>query len=356
MQAKDFYKILGVSENASPQEIKTAYRKLAKQYHPDANPGNKEAEEKFKAISEAYDTLGDRDKKAKYDQMRKYGFGSGGMNSGGFDFGSYARSGRSNGPGAFTFESLDLGDLGSIFNQFFGGAGPFQQAQSKPRRGQDIQVTAEVPFETAASGGQISLTIQKEDICPACEGGGARPGSTIRPCSRCHGRGTISGGQSMFGVSGQTCPACGGRGQVIENPCTRCKGKGVAPVRKTYSVRIAPGTRDGEQIRLKGQGQKDPSGLPPGNLYVTVRVKSHRFFKQQGNNILCTVQISEKQAEEGTTLKINTVHGSKVHLKIPAGSQTGTTLRIPQMGIGSPENRGDQLVRIEIKKKQKKAV
>jgi len=357
MEAKDYYKILGVGENASIQEIKSTYRKLAKQYHPDANPGNKEAEEKFKVISEAYNVLSDPQKKAKYDQMRKYGFGSQGFNPRDFDFGSFHRSGRSRGPGGFTFEGFDVfGDLGGIFSQFFGGAGPFQQAKAHPVRGQDIHVEVRVPLEKAVRGGKVTFSVQKEDTCPACEGGGAKPGSTVKTCPQCGGRGVLSGGSSLFGVSQQMCPRCYGKGQVIDNPCNRCQGKGLAKISKTYTVNIPQNCGDGEQIRLKGQGEKDNGGLPPGHLYVTLHIKPHRFFSQKGRHIHCSVQITHDQAREGTTVDVKTIHGNKVRLKIPAGIQDGTTLRIPRMGAGASNNRGDQMVTIQIRGNQKKAV
>jgi len=233
MKAKDYYKILGVEENASAQEIKSSYRRLAKQYHPDANPDNREAEEKFKVISEAYDVLSDPQKKAKYDEMRKYGFGGEPFNASDFDFGAFHRTGRSRGPGGFTFEGFDFfGDLGSIFNQLFGGSNPFQNPRTRPGYEKDIHTEVEIPFEKAIQGGKVPFVLHKEDTCPACEGGGAKPGSTVEFCPQCHGRGTIKGGQSIFGVSHKTCTHCHGKGQIIVNPCNRCQGKGKTTVKK----------------------------------------------------------------------------------------------------------------------------
>ncbi|MBN1780124.1 J domain-containing protein [bacterium] len=356
MNVKDYYKILGVQENATAQQIKSAYRNLAKKYHPDANPDNKQAEETFKAVSEAYDVLGSPGKKAKYDQMRKYGFNSGGFNPGDFDFGSFHRAGRTRGPGGFTFEGFDVfGDIGQIFSQFFGGAGPFQETRRKPQTGADLHVEVQIPFEKALHGGNVDLKVRKNDICPDCEGGGAKPGSTVKSCPTCHGRGTAMGAQSLFGASRQPCPSCYGKGQIIENPCNRCSGKGIAPVRKTYSIRIPAGVGDGEQIRLKGEGQKDPAGLPPGNLYIKVKVKSHRFFKRHNRDIHCEVEISDSQASQGTQIKIKTVHGDQVKLKIPPGTADGTVLRIPRMGIDKDGGRGDQLVKVVISKTRKQA-
>lgn len=358
MEVKDYYKILGVGENASAQEIKSAYRKLAKQYHPDINAGNREAENKFKAISEAYNILSNPQKKSEYDQMRKYGFGGGGGFKGqNYDFGSFYRTGKSGGPGGFSFEGFDfMGDLGGIFNQFFGGSNPFQQSRSQPARGKDIHVELSVPLEKAVQGGRVSFTVKKEDTCPVCEGGGARPGSTVKTCPQCRGKGKISGNHSLFGASQQICSRCYGKGHIIDNPCRRCQGKGIAKVQKNYTVNIPAGISEGEQIRLKGQGQKDPSGLPPGNMYVTVHIKSHRFFQPRGSNIHCTVSINPGQADEGTILQVKTVHGNKIRLKIPPGTKSGTTLRIPHMGMGQAGKRGDQLVTIQVTNKQKQAV
>jgi molecular chaperone DnaJ len=351
MQAKDYYKILGVSEQATAQEIKAAYRNLAKKYHPDVS--GKESDDQFKAISEAYDVLGDPQKKAKYDQMRKYGFGTQGFNPRDFDFGPFHRTGQSNGPGGFTFESIDLGDLGSIFSQFFGGAGPFNTSRTRSADRKDLRTDIWIPIERAVLGGNIHVTVNRQDTCPACEGGGAKPGSTVVPCPQCHGQGTVSRG-GLF-LSAEPCPRCSGKGQIIKNPCDRCQGKGIAGVKKTYAVQIPAGISDGEQIRLKGQGDKSPSGGPPGNLILTVRIKADRFFKTQGRHVNCSVQIDARQAEHGTTIQIRTPHGKRVRLKIPAGITDGTTLRIPNMGLGQPGKRGDQRVTVQVKKTGKKA-
>lgn len=351
MQAKDYYKILGVSEKATAQEIKSAYRDLAKKYHPDV--AGKESEERFKAISEAYDVLGNPQKKAKYDQMRKYGFNSQGFNPQDFDFGPFRRSGQTNGPGGFTFESFDLGDLGNIFSQFFGG-NPFQSSRTRYEARPDLQAEIRIPIGRAVEGGKFNITVTKQDTCPVCEGGGAKPGSTVISCPQCHGRGTVSTGG--FFPSAQPCPRCGGKGQIIKNPCDRCQGRGIASVKKTYAVRIPAGISDGEQIRLKGQGNKARAGGQPGNLILTVRIQGDRFFKVQGNHVICSVQIDDDQASQGTTIQIRTIHGNKIRLKIPPGTADGTTLRIPNMGLGQKGKRGDQRVTVQVKKKAKKAV
>ncbi|MBN2105566.1 J domain-containing protein [bacterium] len=357
MDIKDYYKILGVGEKASASDIKSAYRMLAKQYHPDTNPGDKKAEEKFKAISEAYNVLSDPKKKSEYDQMRKYGFRGGGFHGRNYDFGSFHRAGTSEGPGGFSFEGFDfMGDLGSIFDHLFKGASPFQKARPRPVRGHDIHVKLTIPLEKAVQGGKASFLVQKEDTCPICEGGGARPGSTVKTCPKCQGRGRISSGSPFLGASQKVCPHCYGKGHIIENPCRRCQGSGTAKVKKNYTINIPAGITEQEQIRLKGQGEKDPSGLPPGNMYVTVQIKSHRFFQPRGRNVHCIVEINPGQAAEGTTIQVKTVHGNKVRLKIPPGTNSGTTLRIPNMGIGKPGKRGDQLVTVQVVNKQKQAV
>ncbi len=357
MSAKDYYKILGVDEKAGDAEIKKAYRRLAKQCHPDANPGDKQAEERFKEISEAYEVLGDKAKRQKYDQMRKMGIGGEGFNFQGFDFGNYDFSGfrtskgRRPGRGGFSQQGFDIfGGLGDIFAQFFDMGERTRQRQTGPRRGDDIGVRVSVSFEVSVSGGKTSFAVEKETTCPVCHGGGAKPGSQVQACPECGGLGHITIGQGGFGVS-RPCPKCFGRGQIITNPCDRCHGSGHTKGRRTYTVKIPAGTEDGKQIRLKGQGQPGVAGGPPGDMIVTVRVQPHRFFSRCGSDIRCEVTLNLAQAVHGATLRVRSVDGKKIQVKVPPGTQDGTALRLKGMGIAkNGRRRGDQYVTVRVKK------
>jgi molecular chaperone DnaJ len=357
MGAKDYYQILGVKENASASEIKRAYRSLAKQYHPDKNPNNKEAEEKFKNISEAYDILSDPKKKQQYDQMRKFGMGGQGFDFrdfdfGNFDFGQTGRSsrGRSSGRGqrGFSFEGFDLfSDIGSLFSQFFDQGEQFRQKQYGPRKGDDILVSLTIPFQLSITGGKSNFSIEKNKSCSACEGGGAKPGSEIRKCQDCQGRGTVTIGQGGFGVS-RPCPTCLGRGQIINNPCDSCQGTGEVRGRQKYSVKIPAGIVQGEHIRLKGQGERGSSGGQPGNLIIQVKIKPHRFFKRRGLDIVCSVPLTLKQAINGTRIRIKTVDGRKVDVKIPSKTTEGATFRLKGLGVKRKKKTGDLFIKAQL--------
>lgn len=356
MDAKDFYHILGVSEGASQEDLKRAYRKLAKEYHPDTHPGDARAEERFKEISEAYNVLSDPKKRRQYDQMRKFGFGGGGgadaggfrgFDFGNFDFGGFQNSrGARPGPGGGSpFEGFDFGGLGDLFSQFFdlGGRG----RRTGTQRGEDVMVQVSVPFETAAAGGKASFAVEKEKTCPSCSGGGAKPGSTVKPCSECGGRGTVVIGQGGFGVS-RPCPRCYGRGQIIENPCDRCQGSGITKGKRSYTIRIPAGIEDGGRVRLKGEGRPGTHGSPKGDMFVTVRVRPHRFFSKRGLDIHCDVNLSLAQAVNGSKIRVKTLHGKKVQLSIPGGTREGTSFRLSGMGISKNGKRGDQYVRVRV--------
>jgi len=348
MGAKDYYNILGVQEKANQSEIKKKYRELAKQYHPDANAGNKQAEEKFKEISEAYDMLGDPQKRQQYDQMRKFGGGRGfGFNPRGFR-GFQGSPGNINFNGR-SFENLSgLGGLGDIFSQFFDLGERTRQKRYGPRRGESIHVEITIPFELSISGGKSSFSIKKEKVCSVCKGGGAKPGSEIKTCSQCQGRGTVIIGQGGFGVS-RPCPKCYGRGQIIKNSCDSCHGSGQVQANRTYSVRIPVGIQNGSQIRLKEQGQPGLAGGKQGDMIVTVKVKPHRFFKRKKNNIYCEVPLNLTQAVLGSKLKVKTIYGKKVQLTIPAGTQDGSAFRLKGMGIENCKTKGDQFVIVRVK-------
>jgi len=359
---KDFYEILGVSETAKADEIKKAYRKLAKKYHPDANSGNKAAENRFKEVSEAYDVLSDPQKRAQYDQMRKLGSGvftgTGGFQ--GFDFGA-PFSGTGGQGATFSYEDLGgFGGLGDIFSSLFGGSRVRAESYG-PQKGEDIVVELEAPFETAAKGGKTTITVSKTESCNVCGGTGARPGSRTTTCPECGGRGSISFAQGAFAVS-RPCPRCLGRGTLAGEPCSACAGRGTANVRKKYAVTIPEGISSGEKIRLRGQGDPGVAGGPPGDLLIQVKVGPHRFFTRKGVNVYCAVPVNIAQAVLGSKIRVSTVDGRRVELKIPAGVQNGATFRLKGMGLKKNGLQGDQFVKVEVStpsnitKKQKELI
>jgi molecular chaperone DnaJ len=324
MADRDLYSVLGVSRKASADEIKKAYRKLARTYHPDRNPGDDEAEERFKEVQEAYDTLSDPKKRSEYD--------SGGMFSG---FGP-----RGFGGGGFT------SDLGDIFSTVFGRrAGP----RDAPARGRDLETEVQLSFEQAMEGAEVRVTVPKQATCATCGGSGAKPGTAPTVCPRCHGRGIDSESQGFFSIS-QPCPRCGGRGEVIESPCETCGGSGLTMQRKRYRVKVPPGVRDGSRIRVAGKGEDGPRGGPPGDLYVITRVSASPVFKQRADgNLEVTVPITIAEAIEGGTIDVPTLNGTK-RIRIPAGTKHGTVQRLRGEGPPKPgsRGRGDILYRLEI--------
>jgi len=352
MTPKNYYNILGVKEDAGLDEIKKIYRKLAKQCHPDANPDNKQAEEKFKEISEAYDVLSDPQKRQKYDQMRKFRFGGRGMDGGGFDFrnfnpGQFRQQGE---PGdGSSFEGFNLfGGLGDLFSQFFDRSEWEHEEPSEAGGERNIHVAVSIPFELSVTGGKTRFTVSKEDACPVCRGSGAKPGSRTETCPECRGRGTVTIGQGGFGIN-RPCSRCLGKGRIVKNPCNRCSGKGTVQTKKTYSVTIPAGISDGEQIRLSGQGRPGSGNIPTGDLIATVRIEPHRFFERKGNDIYCDVDLNLAQAVLGSTVRVKTAGGKKVQLKIPQGTQNGALFRIPGMGIERNGKKADQYVRVKVK-------
>lgn len=346
MATQDFYALLGVPDSASPEEIKKAYRKLAKQFHPDANPNNPGAAEKFKAISEANGVLSDPEKKAKYDQMRRLGafggFGSRPSSGGG---------GRTRRPGTQQpmDEGIDLGDFGSfglgdIFSSIFGkGRRPEESGTAEP-----VEVAVAVPFRTAAVGGKVPMTLAMSDSCATCGGTGAEPGATMSTCDECKGRGTIAFGQGGFAVQ-RPCPACRGRGKTPSARCTACSGIGEQRTQKQILVTVPPATESGTRVRLKGQGPKTRAGGPAGDILVSFTVEPDSFFSRDGLDIHCKIPISLSQAMLGTTAQVTTVHGSKVKLKIPAGTQSGRKFRVKGQGLEKGGQKGDQLVTVQVK-------
>ena len=326
--ADDLYATLGVGRGASQEEIKKAYRKLAREYHPDRNPGDEQAEARFKEIQHAYDVLSDPQKKQEYD--------AGGM---------FSRFG-GRGPGGFSPPPGGLGDLGDIFASVFGRrGGPAQQ----PARGRDLETEVQLTFEQAMHGTEVAVTVPKQASCKTCSGTGAKPGTMPTMCPVCEGRGIESQGQGFFSIS-QPCSRCGGSGQVIENPCPTCNGSGLTLQRKRYRVRIPAGVRDGTRIRVGGKGEDGPRGAPPGDLYVVTRVAPSPVFRQRADgNLEVKVPITVAEAIQGATVEVPTLSGTK-RIRIPAGTQHGTIQRLRGEGPpkGPSRSRGDILYRLEV--------
>jgi molecular chaperone DnaJ len=328
MADRDLYSVLGVGRKASADEIKKAYRKLARQYHPDRNPGDKQAEERFKEVQAAYDTLSDPEKRRTYD--------AGGMFSG---FGGRGFGGPGGG-GGYT------ADLGDIFSSFFGRRGG---PQPPAAGGRDLETEVHLSFEQAMHGAEIPVVVPKQATCTTCHGSGARPGTAPITCPRCGGRGIDSESQGFFSIS-QPCPQCGGSGQIIESPCETCGGSGLTLQRKRYRVKVPPGVRDGSRIRVAGKGEDGPRGGAPGDLYVITRVTPSPVFSQRPDgNLEVTIPITIAEAIQGGTIEVPTLNGSK-RIRIPAGTQHGTIQRL--RGEGPPrageKGRGDILYRLEI--------
>jgi molecular chaperone DnaJ len=324
--ARDYYEVLGVGRGASAEEIKKAYRKLAREYHPDRNPDDSAAEERFKEIQEAYDTLSDADQRKQYD--------AGGM---------FAGFGRAGAPGPGHFAS----DLGDIFSTLFRrGPGP---AQQQPMRGRDLETEVRISFKQAMDGTEVPVTVPKQSSCKTCSGTGAKPGTGPTVCPRCNGRGIDSESQGFFSIS-QPCPRCGGSGQVIEDPCPTCSGSGLTMQRKRYRVRIPAGVHDGSRIRVAGKGEDGARGAPPGDLYVVTRVAESPVFRHRNDgNLEVTVPVTIGEALQGATVEVPTLNGSK-RIRVPAGTQHGTVQRLRGEGPAKPGSgrRGDILYRLEI--------
>jgi molecular chaperone DnaJ len=347
---KDFYRILGVAENASAEEIKKAYRKLAKQYHPDANPNDASAADRFKEISEAYSVLSDDDKRKQYDQMRKFGsFGGFRPPGGGFGRGPGPGGGAGAGaePGGFTFE--DLGGLGDIFGSIFDLGGRRRgRAQQGPQRGQTLEYAVEIPFALAVRGGKLPITVPVTEACATCQGSGAAPGTSPVVCPECRGSGNVTFGQGGFAVS-RPCPACYGRGTIPTQPCPTCAGQGQLRQQRQIQVSVPAGVDTGSKLRLSGQGEPGVGGGPRGDLIVVFRVQPHHFFSRDGLDIHCTVPINIAQATLGSRIRVRTVDEKHVVLRIPPGTQSGTRFRIKGQGVRKEQGQGDQYVRVEVR-------
>jgi len=346
---RDFYGVLGVASNATPDQIKRAYRKLAKKWHPDANPGDKSAGEKFKEISEAHAILSDPERRKQYDMLRRYGaFSGAGAGARGAGAGGRARSG-----GGSRFEEFDPGDLGGLgglgdlFPWIFGGGVGGGKRRGGSERGETVETVVSIPFRVAALGGKVPISVPVTEACGTCGGSGAAPGSTLSTCPECRGTGTVSFGYGGFAVK-RPCPACRGRGKVAAQRCPTCQGVGEVRVEKRIIITVPPGTDNGTKLRLKEQGPRGTGGAPPGDLMVSFQVEPDHFFARDGLDVHCTVSINVAQAMLGTRLKVRTLDGKHVVLRIPAGTQAGRTFRIKGQGIEKGSSRGDQLVEIQV--------
>jgi molecular chaperone DnaJ len=340
---KDFYKVLGVPKDASTADIKKAYRKLAQKLHPDANPGDKTAEERFKEVGRAYGVLSDPKKRAEYDEARRL-LGSGAF-GGGFPGGGFPGGGFPGGfPGGTRVRVEDLGGLGDLFGNLFGGG----RSQTAARRGRDVESEVTLGFEEAVRGATIPLQLRGPAPCHTCHGSGARPGTLPRPCPTCNGRGTVTRDQGLFGLS-SPCPTCQGRGSVIDDPCPTCKGRGSEIRTRELRVRIPVGVSDGATIRLKGQGEPGQAGAPAGDLIVKVHVTAHPLFGRNGQDLTITVPVTFAEAALGTELKVPTLDGP-ITLKVPPGTQNGRTFRVRGRGVpgAGRKHGGDLLVSLEV--------
>jgi molecular chaperone DnaJ len=325
---KDYYKVLGVSSSATDKEITRAYRKLAKELHPDTNPGS---EEKFKEVSVAYDVLGDADKRKEYDEVRRLGPGAAGF------------GGPGGHAGGFNFGAADLGDLGDLFGGLFGG-----RRQQRAQRGADLETALHLGFSDAVKGVTTTVTLPSNDACHTCGGRGAAPGSGFATCERCQGRGVLNDDQGPFAMS-SVCPVCQGRGGRIVTPCPSCHGTGREPSSRRVNVRIPPGVVDGQRIRLKGKGSPGAQGGPAGDLFVDVHVATDAHFARRGRNVTTTVDVPVTSAMLGTVVTVPTLD-DPVTLKVPAGTQGGTTMRVRGRGVPAAAKHaaGDLLVTVNV--------
>ncbi len=335
---RDYYEVLGVSKDASQDEIKKAYRKLGKQYHPDVNPGNKEAEEKFKELGEAYAVLSDPDKRRQYDQFGHQAFEQGGMGGGGFDFGS-----------------MDFGDIfGDLFGGIFGGGmGGGSRRSNGPQKGANLRAQVRITFEEAMKGVEKELDITLKDECETCKGSGAKPGTAPETCSKCGGKGQVSyTTQTLFGMSRniQACPDCRGTGKIIKDKCPDCRGTGYISRRKTISVSIPAGIDDGQSIRIAGKGEPGVNGGPRGDLLVLVSVSEHPIFQREDMNIFSTAPMSFATATLGGDVRISTIDGDVMY-EVKPGTQTDTRIRLRGKGVPSIRDksvRGDHYVTLVV--------
>jgi molecular chaperone DnaJ len=338
---KDFYAELGVKKDATADEIKKAYRKLARANHPDSNPGDAAKHEKFKAVAEAYDVVGDPEKRTKYDEMRALYSGPAGYHAGpgGFDLNDLLRERAGSGAGGF----------GDMFGDLFGGGFGRRQQRPRPQKGADVETTATISFTDAIDGVTISLRLTSDAACPDCNGTGGKPGTRPHVCPECEGAGfVVSSAGGAFSIN-ETCPMCGGRQLVYDEACPTCHGSGRGTSARTIQARIPAGVKDGQRIRLRGKGGPGENGGPAGDLFVTVKVSPHRLFGRKGDNLTLDVPVTFDELALGADLKIPTLGGAPVTLKVPAGTPNARTFRV--RGKGAPKadgSRGDLLATVQV--------
>jgi molecular chaperone DnaJ len=355
-QTRDYYAVLGVASTASQEEIKKAYRRMAKKYHPDANQNDPKSADRFKEISEAYNVIGDAEKRKQYDEMRRLGAfgdfsgrrtrtsqtgGPGGPGPGG-----------PGGPGGARWQDFDiggLGGLGDLFNSMFGGGGarPGGTRSRTAERGQTVETSLEIPFRTAALGGQVPIELEVNEECGVCSGSGAAPGATLKVCPECSGRGVVSFGQGGFAVN-RPCPMCMGRGQVPSERCPNCSGAGEVRSRKKLVINVPAGVDSGSKIRLKEQGGRGSAGGPAGDLLITFQVQPDRFFKRDGLDLIAVVPLNIAQATLGTKISVKTIEGKRISIRIPPGTAAGRRFRVREHGIRKDGQTGDLIVETTI--------
>ena len=341
MAKRDYYEILGVSRNCTERELKAAFRRLAKKYHPDANPDDPEAEERFKEINEAYEVLRDPQKRAAYDRYGHAAFSNGGMGGGG-GHGPFGDAGF--GPD-FSRTMSDIFE--EMFGEFMGGGG--RGRRQRAARGADLRTDMEISLEEAFSGKTVELTVRRAVACEACGGSGASEETSARPCPTCGGVGVVRATSGFFTVE-RTCPTCHGEGRVVSNPCSACGGSGRVEKEQTLQVKIPAGVEDGTRIRLAGEGEAGLRGGPPGDLYIFLSIRPHEFFQRDGADLFCRVPISMVTAALGGEIEVPTIEGKKAKLAIPEGTQTGKQFRLK--GLGMPvlnaSRRGDMYVQVTV--------
>ena len=344
---KDFYAELGVKKDATADEIKKAYRKLARANHPDSNPGDTAKHDKFKAVAEAYDVVGDPEKRAKYDEMRELygsgafrgGFGGGGGGQGGFNLDDLLRDQAGRG-----------GGFGDMFGDLFGGGfSRGRQQRTRPTKGQDVETSATISFTDALDGVTISLRLTSDSPCPDCKGTGGKPGTKPRVCPECEGAGfVVASAGGAFSIN-ETCPMCGGRQLIYDEACPTCHGSGRGLSARTIQARIPAGVKDGQRIRIRGKGAAGENGGPAGDLFVTVKVSPHRLFGRKGDHLTLDVPVSFDELVLGAEIKVPTLGGAPVTLKVPAGTPNGRTFRVRGKGATKADGtKGDLLATVEV--------
>jgi molecular chaperone DnaJ len=341
---KDYYKVLGVADTATAKEIKSAYRKLSRQYHPDANAGDAGAEERFKDVSAAYDVIGDEAKRTEYDEVRRLG-----------PMGGFGGPGGGGGPGGFTFTNAEgMGDLGDLLGGLFnrgGGAGRRRGGGASrgtgPQRGTDLESELQLSFQGAAAGVETTVNLTSDVACHTCAGTGSKPGTTPTTCPVCAGRGVVDDDQGFFSFS-SPCRNCRGEGFLIEEPCPTCRGAGTERKARQVKFRVPAAVKSGQRIRLKGRGGPGRNGGPNGDLYVTIHVADHPLFGRRNDDLTITVPITFAEAALGAEVKVPTLEGPPVTIKVPAGTRSGRTFRVKDKGLQTTKRSGDLLVTVEV--------